>query len=67
MRVHSFCDIEQSILMPGVRVGRGARPTEAGLLLVPHAEAFYLTWLFFIGLGIGAIVNKLTLGDSGPC
>lgn len=35
--------------------------------LVPHAEAFYLTWLFFIGLGIGAIVNKLTLGDSGPC
>jgi hypothetical protein len=35
--------------------------------LVPHAEAFYLTWLFFIGLGIGAIVNKLTLGDSGGC
>ena len=35
--------------------------------LVPHAEALYLTWLFFIGLGIGAIVNKLTLGDSAPC
>jgi len=35
--------------------------------LVPHAEAFYLTWLFFIGLGVGAVVNKLTLGDSGPC
>jgi glucose-1-phosphate adenylyltransferase len=25
VRVHSFCDIEQSILMPGVRVGRHAR------------------------------------------
>ena len=25
MRVHSFCTIEQSILMPGVRVGRHAR------------------------------------------
>lgn len=35
--------------------------------LVPHAEAFYLTWLFFIGLGIGAAVNKFTVGDSGGC
>lgn len=35
--------------------------------LVPHAEAFYLTWLFFIGLGIGAVVNKVTVGDSGGC
>ena len=25
VRVHSFCDIQQSILMPGVRVGRHAR------------------------------------------
>ena len=25
MRVHSFCDIDQAILMPGVRVGRHAR------------------------------------------
>jgi glucose-1-phosphate adenylyltransferase len=25
VRVHSFCDIDQSILMPGVRVGRHAR------------------------------------------
>ena len=35
--------------------------------LVPHVDAFYLTWLFFIGLGVGAIVNKFTLGDSGAC
>jgi glucose-1-phosphate adenylyltransferase len=25
VRVHSFCDIQQTILMPGVRVGRHAR------------------------------------------
>jgi len=25
VRVHSFCDVQQSILMPGVRVGRHAR------------------------------------------
>jgi glucose-1-phosphate adenylyltransferase len=25
VRVHSFCDVDQSILMPGVRVGRHAR------------------------------------------
>jgi glucose-1-phosphate adenylyltransferase len=29
VRVHSFCDIEQSILMPGVRVGRHARVRRA--------------------------------------
>jgi glucose-1-phosphate adenylyltransferase len=27
--VHSFCDIDQSILMPGVRVGRHARVRRA--------------------------------------
>jgi glucose-1-phosphate adenylyltransferase len=27
--VHSFCDIEQTILMPGVRVGRHARVRRA--------------------------------------
>ena len=25
VRVHSFCEVDQSILMPGVRVGRHAR------------------------------------------
>jgi glucose-1-phosphate adenylyltransferase len=29
VRVHSFCDIDQSILMPGVRVGRHARVRRA--------------------------------------
>src|SRR3977135_920876 len=29
VRVHSFCEIEQTILMPGVRVGRHARVRRA--------------------------------------
>ena len=33
--------------------------------LVGHVEAIYLTMLFFAGLGVGAAVNKLTLGDGG--
>ena len=33
--------------------------------LVGHVDAFYLTMLFFAGLGIGAFVNKLTVGDGG--
>lgn len=33
--------------------------------LVGHVDAFYLTVLFFAGLGVGALVNKLTLGDGG--
>lgn len=34
--------------------------------LVGHVDAFYLTILFFVGLGVGSLVNKLTLGD-GNC
>ncbi len=35
--------------------------------LVAHIPVWYITPLFFIGLGIGGVVNKLTLGDSGGC
>src|SRR5438045_2963855 len=31
--------------------------------LVGHIEAYYISVLWFFGLGIGAVVNKLTLGD----
>ena len=34
--------------------------------LVGHVDAFYLTVLFFAGLGVGAVVNKLTV-DDGSC
>ena len=34
--------------------------------LVGHVDAFYLTILFFAGLGVGALVNRLTTGD-GRC
>ena len=33
--------------------------------LVAHVGAFYLTILFFVGLGVGALVNRLTVGDGG--
>jgi len=33
--------------------------------LVGHIDAFYVAALFFVGMGIGGIVNKLTLGDGG--
>lgn len=33
--------------------------------LVGHVDAIYLTMLFFAGIGVGAVVNKLTLGDGG--
>ena len=34
--------------------------------LVVHIDAFYLTVLFFAGLGVGSVVNRLTIGD-GNC
>jgi hypothetical protein len=33
--------------------------------LVGHADGYWLLVIWFIGLGIGGIVNKLTLGDGG--
>lgn len=33
--------------------------------LVGRGQAFYPVCLFFVGLGIGALVNKITLGDAG--
>lgn len=33
----------------------------------PHVPAWYAILVFFVGQGIGALVNKLTLGDAGGC
>jgi hypothetical protein len=30
-----------------------------------HVDAYYIAVVWFLGLGIGGIVNKLTLGDAG--
>jgi hypothetical protein len=35
--------------------------------LVPHIDAFWLAMLFFFSQGIGSLVNRVTLGDSGGC
>ena len=33
--------------------------------LVPHIDAFYIAILWFVGLGVGSLVNRLTLGATG--
>lgn len=35
--------------------------------LVAHIDAYYWAIVWFGGLGVGAVFNKLTLGDSGTC
>jgi hypothetical protein len=35
--------------------------------LVGHVDAYYAAVLWFAGLGIGALMNKLTVGSSGGC
>jgi hypothetical protein len=35
--------------------------------LVQPAHGFYIVWLFFLALGVGGTINKLTYGDSGTC
>ena len=35
--------------------------------LVPHVDAYFVAVLWFAGLGVGSLVNWLTLGTSGGC
>lgn len=35
--------------------------------LVVHVDAFYWAILWFIGLAVGAIVNRITMGSWGSC
>src|SRR4051812_46433298 len=35
--------------------------------LVQHVDAYWVAILWFLGLGVGALVNRLTLGDAGGC
>jgi hypothetical protein len=35
--------------------------------LVGHVDSFYIVILWFGGLGLGACINRLTLGDAGRC
>lgn len=35
--------------------------------LVNHIDGFYVAMLWFIGLGVGGVVNRLTVGSEGSC
>lgn len=35
--------------------------------LAPHVEAFYVAVVWFFGLGLGAVINKVTLGAPVRC
>ena len=35
--------------------------------LVDHIDAYYIAIVWFFGLGVGAVMNKLTLGASVQC
>jgi putative flippase GtrA len=34
---------------------------------VPYVPSWYAILVFFVGQGVGALYNKLTLGDAGGC
>lgn len=62
----------RSLLVRQILVASGLTLTVATLwgfledfALAAHMPAWYIAPLFFFGLGVGALVNKLTLGDSG--
>jgi glucose-1-phosphate adenylyltransferase len=60
VRVHSFCSIEQSILMPGVRVGRHARIRRAIIdrdVLIPRGA--------WIGYNLEEDRKRHTVTDQG--
>ncbi|MEO5641499.1 MAG: hypothetical protein ABIQ98_07000 [Sphingomicrobium sp.] len=59
--------VRQSLIATGFTLGI---VTIYGFLenfgLVGHVDAFYVAVLWFFGLGVGSLVNRLTLG-SGKC
>jgi glucose-1-phosphate adenylyltransferase len=60
VRVHSFCQIEQSLLMPGVRVGRHARIRRAIIdrdVIIPRGA--------MIGFNLEEDRRRHTVTDSG--
>jgi len=60
VRVHSFCEIEQTILMPGVRVGRHARVRRAIIdrdVLIPRGA--------LIGYNVEEDRRRHSITDSG--
>jgi glucose-1-phosphate adenylyltransferase len=60
VRVHSFCDIDQAILMPGVRVGRHARVRRAIIdrdVLIPRGAV--------IGFDLEEDRRRHTVTDGG--
>ena len=60
VRVHSFCDVDQAILMPGVRVGRHARIRRAIIdrdVLIPRGA--------LIGFDAAEDRRRHTVTDSG--
>jgi len=60
VRVHSFCEVDQSILMPGVRVGRHARIRRAIIdrdVFIPRGA--------LIGYNPDEDRNRHTVTDSG--
>jgi glucose-1-phosphate adenylyltransferase len=60
VRVHSFCDIDQCILMPGVRVGRHARLRRTIVdrdVLIPRGA--------LIGYDAGEDRRRHTVSESG--
>lgn len=35
--------------------------------LAPQVDGFYVAVLFFIGLGVGGLYNRMTMGGDGDC
>ncbi|HVU30075.1 MAG TPA: hypothetical protein VHE36_06725 [Sphingomicrobium sp.] len=35
--------------------------------LVDHVDAYYIAIVWFLGLGVGAVINRLTLGSTVKC
>jgi hypothetical protein len=60
--------VRQTLIATGLTLGLA---TVWGFLenfrLVPHVDAFYIAILWFAGLGVGAVYNRLTLGGGGGC
>jgi hypothetical protein len=60
--------VRQTLWASGVTLSAA---TVAGFLqnfdLIGRVDGYWVVVVWYFGLGIGGIVNKLTLGEGGPC
>ena len=57
--------MQSELTGPDLKAGIAASDLRDGATLVGHADGYWIVIAWFFGLGIGGVVNKVSLGAAG--